>query len=200
MKIHPDLHNDPRLFASLLHAHSGKFYDDYVYVYHLDMVAQMFRELELSRSGFYELFVVYFHDTIEDCGLTYNDVKSYASSYVSRVLPNDPHQREKLSEHMADAVFRLTNLRGKTRPERQNDEWYDSLVQNDLAVRIKYADKFANLIHSSNTKSSMRGVYHKEWNEFHEKVMKRVTDKRLIAQLEYAWSIVVKELESPIKA
>lgn len=195
MKIPQSLHSDPRMVASLLHAHSGKFYDGYPYVYHLDLVFNKFT-LMFSASVI-EHFAVYFHDTIEDCGLTYNDVKEYAKQYILYRNDGNPLDERMLGqvEELADAVFRLTNLRGKTRKERQSDEWYDSLVENELAVKIKYADKLANLTHSMEARSSMAGVYMKEWPEFHQKIMSRVTDLKLREDLEDAWEYVKVQLE-----
>lgn len=193
MKIPQSLHSDPRMVASLLHAHSGKFYDGYPYVYHLDMVYKWFDGCFSSLPS--EKFAVYFHDTIEDCGLTYNDVKDYAGkyfTYLNDYQKLDDHLLERVEE-LADAVYRLTNLRGKTRKERQSDEWYDSLVQSPLAVKIKYADKLANLTHSIEVGSSMEGVYRKEWPEFHQKIMHRITpavDADLRKELISAWNIV----------
>jgi hypothetical protein len=189
---------EPRIQAALLHAHSGKFYDDvYPYLYHLDMVADKYEWLlfDYTHSEDIDKFAIYFHDTIEDCGLTYNDVRAYAKQYLVSRGWNEVDVIDRISTELADAVFCLTNLRGKTRKERQSDEWYAVLCENPMAVKIKYADKFANLSHSVKTNSSMAGVYRKEWPEFHQKCMSLVTDEGLRDELADTWSRVLRFLE-----
>ncbi len=189
---------EPRIQAALLHAHSGKFYDDvYPYLYHLDMVADKYEWLwfDYTYSEEIDKFAIYFHDTIGDCGLTYNDVRSYAKQYLVGKELAGVEFVDGISSQLADVVFCLTNLRGKTRKERQSDEWYEVLCGNPMAVKIKYADKFANLSHSVETNSSMAGVYRKEWPEFHQKCMSLVTDEELRDELETAWRRVLRFLE-----
>lgn len=188
---------EPRIQAALLHAHSGKFYDGYPYLYHLDMVADKYEWLwfDYTYSEEIDKFAIYFHDTIEDCGLTYNDVRAYAKQYLVGKELAGVEFVDGISSQLADAVFCLTNLRGKTRKERQSDEWYEVLCGNSMAVKIKYADKFANLSYSVETNSSMAGVYRKEWPEFHQKCMSLVTDEELRDELETAWRRVLRFLE-----
>ena len=193
------LHRDPRILAAILHAHAGKFYDGHAYVHHLDMVftAYAWRLNFSCGNHMVNEFAIYFHDIIEDCGLTYNDVLAYAKAFVRARGGFKPEEVEAEAIKQADAVYRLTNLRGKTRKERQSDEWYDSLVQSPLAVKIKYADKFANLTHSIEVGSSMADVYRREWPEFHRKIMHRITpavDSDLRNELIAAWNVVEEKL------
>ncbi len=101
------------------------------------------------------------HDTIEDCRVTYNDLK------------------EETSVFMADMVYAVSNEKGKTRKERANDRYYEGIRNQKYATFIKLCDRIANATYSKNksswdsselTAQTMFDKYKKEQKEFREKL------------------------------
>jgi (p)ppGpp synthase/HD superfamily hydrolase len=150
--------NEIRKFAFNAHAETNhKYGDRYPYSLHLSEVAgtaEHFEELLPKNKEFREkvLATCYLHDSIEDARLTYNDVKEATDS-----------------EEIAEAVFMLTNLRGRTRKERANDEYYKGIRENKIARFVKLCDRIANMKFSRDEGSRMLGMYRKELPEFLEK-------------------------------
>lgn len=75
--------------ASKIHADVNQHYDIYPYSYHLQMVFDEFKAMAdsvlITNEEYYPslVFGAYFHDSIEDARLTYNDVKKIALSILS---------------------------------------------------------------------------------------------------------------------
>jgi (p)ppGpp synthase/HD superfamily hydrolase len=84
------------------------------------------------------------HDLIEDCRVSYNDVK------------------EHLGQEAADIVYAVSNEKGKTRAERANDKYYEGIRNTPGAVFVKLCDRIANVQYSKMTKSRMFEMYKKE--------------------------------------
>jgi (p)ppGpp synthase/HD superfamily hydrolase len=89
-------------------------------------------------------YAAYGHDLIEDARVSYNDVKAV------------------LGYEVAEIVFALTNLKGKTRKDRANDEYYKGITETPGATLIKLCDRLANVKYSMLTKSRMFDMYKKE--------------------------------------
>jgi (p)ppGpp synthase/HD superfamily hydrolase len=98
------------------------------------------------------------HDTEEDTGNSYNDIK------------------KKLGVDVADLIHIFTNEKGKNRSERANDKYYDGIKNNSLANFIKICDRLSNMSHPqlfdmykkelSHFKSMIyNGMYDEMWNE-----------------------------------
>lgn len=60
------------------------------------------------------IFGAYFHDSIEDARLTYNDVKAIANKYMT----------SEQSHYATEIVYALTNEKGRNRAERANEKYY----------------------------------------------------------------------------
>jgi len=88
------------------------------------------------------------HDLIEDCRVSYNDVKSH------------------LGQEAADIIYAVTNEKGKTRSERANDKYYEGIRNTPGAVFVKLCDRIANVQYSKMTKSRMFEMYKKENEHF----------------------------------
>ncbi|NBO22647.1 HD domain-containing protein, partial [bacterium] len=126
-------------------------YGEHPYEYHLNLVfkfAVQFIELLPETLRRDCLVASWAHDTIEDCRLTYNDVKKV------------------LGENVAEIVYALTNEKGKTRKERANDKYYEGIRNTPGAVYVKLCDRLANIHHSVSINSRMVDVYRKENVEF----------------------------------
>jgi (p)ppGpp synthase/HD superfamily hydrolase len=88
------------------------------------------------------------HDTIEDCAITYNDVKKYTS------------------EQIADIVYAVTNELGKNRQER-HQKTLPKIKGNKLATYVKLCDRIANTCWSKFVDSGgMIDKYKEEYQEF----------------------------------
>ena len=100
----------------------------------------------------------YGHDLLEDTNMTYNDlVKFLKDGGVGR------------PETVAEAIYNLTDEKGRTRAERKNDKYYEELAANPLAVYIKLCDIAANTMFSKLNGSDMYKKYKKEFPKFKEK-------------------------------
>jgi len=89
-----------------------------------------------------------FHDLIEDCRLTYNDVK------------------DEWGVEVADIVFACTELRGKNREERHGKEYYDLLQTTEEGSFVKICDVIANMTQGTNTGSGMLKKYRVGYAKF----------------------------------
>lgn len=92
------------------------------------------------------------HDLIEDARLTYNDI-------VAHVGPE-----------VAEIIFLCTEMRGRSRKERKNEQFYADLGQNEIAVFVKLCDIIANSLYSALTNSFMLGKAKDEWPFIKEKL------------------------------
>lgn len=89
------------------------------------------------------------HDLAEDARMSYNEIKDLAG------------------EKVAEIVFLCTEMRGRTRGERKNDEFYSQLMHNEDAVFVKLCDIIANVSYSALTNSTMLKKYALEYNKVH---------------------------------
>ena len=82
------------------------------------------------------MFGAYFHDSIEDARLSYNDVTKKALEIgLSDV-----------QAYMgAEIVYALTNEKGRTREERANQRYYEGIRLTPYAPFCKMCDRLANL-------------------------------------------------------
>lgn len=141
------------ILAYRSHYNVLQYYGNRFYFHHLEMVVHYVDEYAylLSpdiRKKYLALSAAYCHDIIEDCGLTYNDVAT------------------ELNKEVADAVYALTNEKGKNRNERGGDKYYAELRENDVAHFVKICDRLANIAYSKKIKSSMFDRYVKEDKKF----------------------------------
>ena len=152
------------------HRSTNHFYSEYLpYEFHLRMVnqvAQDFKHLLDDTKDYFTgepyrgprqeqvtlrdacLRATWGHDLIEDCRVSYNDVKS------------------QLGQEAADIVYAVTNEKGKNRSERANDKYYEGIRNTPGAVFVKLCDRIANVQYSKMTKSRMFEMYKKELDGF----------------------------------
>jgi (p)ppGpp synthase/HD superfamily hydrolase len=88
------------------------------------------------------------HDLVEDCRVSYSDVK------------------RELGENVADIIYAVTNDKGKTRKERAGEKYYEGIRNTPGAVFVKLCDRIANVQYSKMTKSRMFEMYKGENLEF----------------------------------
>jgi (p)ppGpp synthase/HD superfamily hydrolase len=151
------------------HKNSNHMYSEYLpYEFHLRMVAHVGEKykhlLDNTKDYFTGDLVVnptaqvttrnacmiacWGHDLIEDCRVSYNDVKDV------------------LGQEAAEIIYALTNEKGRNRKERANEKYYDGIRNTRGAVFVKLCDRIANVQYSKMTGSRMFKMYMKENVEF----------------------------------
>ena len=143
-----------------------KYGKDKPYGFHLDMAARGFFEyghlvLDREEDILPVCFGLWYHDSMEDARLTYNDVRKTAKS-----LGLDERQEEL----GAEIVYALTNEKGRNRKERANDKYYEGIRRTPYAPFAKLADRLANLRYSFRMDDTpnriMAKVYEAEFPDF----------------------------------
>jgi hypothetical protein len=167
-----------RLSAHQLHKDVNQTYDKiHPYGLHLDMVADsMYKyghEVCCNEEDVLPLFfAAFYHDSIEDARLTYNDVTKIAKEYM-----NDSQ-----AYMAAEIVYALTNDKGRTRAERAGEKYYQGIRETPYAPFTKLADRLANITYSSKGKNEenqhMKSVYRKELPHFMEAITTNNEDLR----------------------
>ena len=151
--------------AAKIHADVNQTYDGKPYSVHLNKVAEYamkFSDKVLAKDDdIYPLmFGAYFHDSIEDARLTYNDVHKIALEYMN----------EDQAIIATEIVYALTNEKGRNRAERANEKYYEGIRNTPYASYVKLCDRMANMSYSCSTKSRMFKVYLKEFIHFVESI------------------------------
>lgn len=156
--------NEIKRKAAIIHAQVNQHYDLYDYSYHLNMVAGFAQEyIDFFEPVFHLpiMFGAYFHDSIEDARLTYNDVLKIANTFMC--------------EHDAyiatEIVYALTNEKGRNRAERANDKYYKGIRETPFASYVKLCDRMANMSYSKKTESRMYKIYKEEMPHFMESII-----------------------------
>ena len=166
--------------AAQAHALVNQLYDgNKPYSFHLDMVADLVREyghlILQSEDDLLPLFMgAWYHDTIEDARLSYNDVRSEAAR-----LGFSPVQ----VTMAAEIVYALTNEKGRTRAERAGERYYEGIRQTPYAPFCKMCDRLANYRYSlcgtNGHNHRMKRVYEEEMPHFLASLHTDAEDPRL---------------------
>lgn len=135
------------LYALLTHHGVRQLYDKKPYYYHVNMVANTTLLFNVLKDKELEIayIVALFHDLIEDCRLTYNDIKN------------------EFGIEIANGVYACTELRGKNRKERHGDEYVKGLQNNRIGLYVKLCDIYSNMSNAKQTGHSMFNAYVKEY-------------------------------------
>lgn len=152
--------------AHALHASVNQAYDKvHPYGLHLDMVvnevAKYGHEVCAREEDFLPLFFgAYYHDSIEDARLSYNDVMRIARQWMS----------DEQARMAAEIVYAMTNEKGRTRAERANEMYYQGIRETPYAPFVKLADRLANytysIEHQNNFNARMKDIYTQEMPHF----------------------------------
>jgi (p)ppGpp synthase/HD superfamily hydrolase len=138
-------------YAFKCHKKVNHWYDGRRYEFHLEMAfkeAIEFIRLVPEELRPYVLAAVWCHDTFEDCRQSYHDIKRNVGDIV------------------ADIVYAVSDEKGKTREEKQNEKYYNGIRITTGALYVKLCDRIANVKHSKKTNSHMLKTYKKEWEHF----------------------------------
>lgn len=155
-------------FAIEAHDKVNHLYDGKPYSVHLAMTAMIalqFIDIVPESQHRNVLNAAWLHDTIEDCRLTYNDIKKAAG------------------EEVAEIVYALTNDKGRTRKDRASSNYYEGILSTPFARYVKLCVRLANVKHSKQTESRMLDVYRKEHSEFIDHLFSNENDRRIYSPL-----------------
>src|ERR1700741_1053731 len=137
-----------RIYAIDRHRKKNNTYGGHHYEFHLNMGSEILEEFidlipaehqDNVRGGWWT------HDTIEDCGETFNDVK------------------EATNEEVAELAYACTNEKGKTRAERANAKYYRGIRNKKRAPFVKMIDRLANIKYSK--QQGKKGMFQKYKSE-----------------------------------
>lgn len=185
---------DIRNSAHTLHASVNQTYDKvHPYGFHLDMVAdgvyKYGHQVCVAEENVLPLFFgAYYHDSIEDARLTYNDVIKAARQYMS----------DEQAFVAAEIVYALTNDKGRTRAERAGEKYYQGIRETPYAPFVKLADRLANITysftHTNEANVHMKEVYRRELPHFLKSITATTNASCLSLPLE-----MVSEVEARAK-
>lgn len=167
-----------RNYAFKLHEKVNHTYDELPYSIHLRMTAINIKKYcRLNKDNtFVAECAAYLHDTIEDTRTTYNDLFKDISfllvGYNERLRFSELLDDDYITfKNIVDIVYLLTNNKGKNRKERVNNEYYDGIKSNQLAIIVKLCDRLANLQYNTLFLCEDKmDLYYKEHEEFMEKM------------------------------
>ena len=153
--------------ASDLHAAVNQHYDrDLPYAFHLRLTASYLTRfahlLPVSADNIQTLYAAaFFHDSIEDARLTYNDLVRQFERLNQAGCNIQVHDA-------AEIVYALTNDKGRTRSERAGDAYYEGIRSTPFASVLKVCDRLANLRYSTlfGIRQRMVKVYREEMPHF----------------------------------
>lgn len=190
--------NECRQMAHELHQSVNQTYGDNLpYGFHLDMVAEGVRDyghLVCAREEDVVplFFGAYYHDSIEDARLSYNDVMREARRLMT----------EEQALMAVEIVYALTNDKGRTRAERAGEKYYKGIRETPYAPFVKLCDRLANVTYSCTGEghrgTRMKDVYKGEMHHFLTSINPHSDDVRLkvpIEVIEALAEILIEEYE-----
>jgi (p)ppGpp synthase/HD superfamily hydrolase len=153
------------------------------YGFHLDMVVEGVRNYGylvcVREEDVLPLFFgAYYHDSIEDARLTYNDVMRLARNEMT------------IAQAMmaTEIVYALTNDKGRTRAERAGEKYYKGIRETPYAPFVKLCDRLANITYSctgeGNKGTRMKEVYKGEMPHFLPAINPHSDDPRFAVPVE----------------
>ncbi len=170
--------------AHALHRSVNQTYgDELPYGYHLDMVVNGIRDFghlvcACENDVLPLFFGGYYHDSIEDARVTYNDVMKIARGMLT----------EEQALMGTEIVYALTNDKGRTRAERAGEKYYQGIRQTLYAPFVKLCDRLANITYSCAGEGldnqRMKEVYKQEVPHFLSSINPHSDDVRLLVPQE----------------
>ena len=187
-----------RKAAHELHQSVNQIYGDNLpYGYHLDMVVEGIREYghlvcAVEDDVLPLFFAGFFHDSIEDARLTYNDVMRQARNVLT----------EEQALMATEVVYALTNDKGRTRAERAGEKYYKGIRETPYAPFVKLCDRLANVAYSCSENEGennrMKGIYKDEMGHFLQAINPHSNDQRFLVPVEMIEAlaeILISDLE-----
>ena len=185
-----------RSMAHQIHESVNQFYDgDKPYGYHLDMVAKevyAYGHLVLvGEADLLPLFMgAWFHDSIEDARVSYNDVKKIALKFGLT---------QEQAFMASEIVYALTNEKGRNRKERAGKRYYEGIRNTPYAPFVKMCDRMANIRYSCGSYNMgnlrMAKVYEDEMPYFTQAILVETDDIRFLVpetMVDDIWGVMAK--------
>lgn len=157
-------------YAIQKHNGVNHYYDRQPYSVHLEKVVDLVNYFisEIPQNDRkYVICAAWGHDLIEDCRVTYNDVKINSNEIIANI------------------IYALSNEKGKTRKERGNAKYYKGIRRTKYATLVKLCDRIANVEYSKQKKSRMFEVYKNENERFVKALKKRWWEKLFYKENDY---------------
>ena len=187
-----------RMSAHSLHQSVNQIYGENLpYGYHLDMVVEGVVEYghlvcDCEKDVLPLLFGAYYHDSIEDARLTYNDVMKVARGFMT----------DEQALMATEIVYALTNDKGRTRAERAGEKYYQGIRETPYAPFVKLCDRLANVTYSCSVEGGgddrMKKVYKEEMHHFLLGINPHSQDRRFLVPkdiIEVLAEILIDDLE-----
>lgn len=162
----------------IMHDNVNQKYGPYPYTFHLEMVKNIAKENACEYMGSYAtkdecikvLLASIEHDLIEDTTCRYSDVYNLNINILSSYLNEDKNSYYliKFSKEITEAVYALTDEKGRNRDERHNEKYWNGILENELALYIKLCDIYANML------SSKYILYNNKLYEMYDKEMHHI--------------------------
>jgi len=147
-----------RNYACERHAFVNQKYDGKPYSFHLEMGVSFFHKYSYLLTEYEKPFAeggLWCHDIIDDARETYNDTKRVCGEIVANI------------------AFALSNEKGKTPEERENQKYYDGILEcGRLAIYDKICDRLANGTYSKSQGSGMYKKYKLRYPKFRKALNK----------------------------
>ncbi len=180
LSTHKKAIEEIRQSAWELHDSVGQTYGENLpYGHHLDMMVKellQYAPLAVNREEdvLPLVFGGYYHDSIEDARLTFNDVLRKAQRWMTK----------EQALMATEIVYALTNDKGRTREERAGERYYDGIRHTPYAPLAKLCDRLANVAYSCMTEDAqgerMRKIYSQETPHFLSSIDAHSDDPRLM--------------------
>lgn len=190
-----------RDYAIAQHRRVNQLYDGKPYSFHLDMAVDflhIFIDLIPKKDRANVIGGMYNHDTIEDTGITLNDLIKATNEKVGNI------------------AYALTNEKGRNRHERANAKYYRGIRKEEYADIDKICDRAANIKHSytkfklnpkdagmfkkykSEHPKFVWGLIKPEWYEIHQHALRLLMGSRLYGRYRkssYKYNVALMLLE-----
>lgn len=141
--------NEEKAKEFAIKAHNKQQYGGRPYSFHLKSVVQVAKNINLEKDI---ILGCWLHDTIEDCDVSYQDIK------------------RKFGENVAEIVYAVTDELGRNRKERK-EKTYPKIKENQNALCVKLCDRIANLKQTIlDNEIDLLSMYYKEQKDFKEKL------------------------------
>lgn len=175
-----------RTMAHDLHKSVNQTYGGHLpYGYHLDMVATAVSSYghlvcASEQDVLPMLFGAFFHDSIEDARVTYNDVLKVARGVMSN----------EQALMATEIVYALTNDKGRNRAERAGEKYYAGIRSTPYAPFVKLCDRMANVVFSCSDSDEyndrMKEIYKKEMPHFLKAISPLAADEEHAADARFS--------------
>jgi (p)ppGpp synthase/HD superfamily hydrolase len=141
-----------------LQAHQGQLYGTRDYSFHLEAVVAIAKEFKLDENI---VAACWLHDTIEDCKVSYQDIKAICG------------------EAVAEMVYCVTDELGRNRKERKL-KTYPKIKANDDALCVKLCDRIANMQQAFGDNDRLSAMYLEEHKEFRQQLFHDNSTEKLL--------------------